>query len=224
MKVALTIALLSLSFVACSSSSESEEDKGEVYSSYDCLSTEPADGVIGNEHWKIQDDVLDLFKPTIVEEDGDVVRDTIDLKSTKTDYRLVLRHSTAELEVKTNAKMKARVLRGKNRWYVFKAGIYQVDGVDRYEVKQDGIYFVANGEKWASLTNFRYLDYSADIVVSSNDFTKNFTTIAKGSASANTFIVSKADTTYRCSRISDKEIQLDMVSPKEWDCTVLEKE
>lgn len=224
MKSALVITALTFSLISCSSSSENEEDKGEVYSSYDCLSTEPADGEIGNEHWAIPNEVLDIFKPTLVEEDGEETRDTIDLKTTKTDYRLLLRHSTAELEVKTNAKMKARVLRGKKQWYVFKAGVYQVDGVDRYEVKQDGIYFVANGEKWASLTDFRYLDYSANIVVSSEDFTKRITTIAKGSASANTFLVSKADTTYRCSRVSDKEIQLDMVSPKEWDCTILEKE
>lgn len=210
---------------SCSSSSENnEEKKVEVYSSYDNLSAEPADGEIGNEYWKIPDEVLDIFKPTLVEENGEQTRDTINLRTTKSDYRLVLRNSTAELEVKTNAKMKARVLQGKKRWYVFKAGVYQVNGVDKYEVKQDGIYLVGSLDKLVRLNDFRYLDYSADVVISSEDFTKRYTTIAKGSASTDVFFVSKADTTYKCSCISDKEIQLDMVMPKEWDCTILEKE
>lgn len=224
MKSTLTIAVLAIMLASCSSSSESEENKVEVYSSYDNLSAEPADGEIDNEYWKIPDEVLDIFKPTLVEENGEQTRDTINLRTTKTDYRLVLRNSTAELEVKTNAKMKARVLQGKKRWYVFKAGVYQVNGVDKYEVKQDGVYLVGRLDKLVRLNDFRYLDYSTDVVISSEDFTKRYTTIAKGSASTDVFFVSKADTTYKCSRISDKEIQLDMVMPKEWDCTILEKE
>lgn len=224
MKRTLTIALLVLTLASCSSSSENEEDKVEVYSSYDNLSAEPADGENSNEYWKIPDEVLDIFKPTLVEENGEQVRDTVNLRTTKTDYRLVLRNSMAELEVKTNAKMRARVLQGKKRWYVFKAGVYQVNGVDKYEVKEDGIYLVGSLDKLVRLNDFRYLDYSSDVVISSEDFTKRYTTIAKGSASTDMFFVSKADTTYKCSRISDEEIQLDMVMPKEWDCTILEKE
>lgn len=223
MKKALVLGMFAVAFASCSSSSESEEKKAEVYSSYDCLSAEPANG---GEYWKwsIPNEVLEIFKPALLEEDGEQIKDTVNLKTTKTDYRLVLHHSVAELEVKTDAKMKARVLRGKKRWYVFTAGVYQVNGIDKYEVRQDGIYLVANGEKWATLSNFRYLDYSADVVVSSEDFTKRYTTIAKGSASSDVFFVSKSDTTYKCNRISDKEIQLDMVLPKEDDCTILEKE
>lgn len=226
MKKALILGLFAIALVSCSSSSEDEEEKAEVYSSYDNLSAEPANGGTDGEYWKesIPNEVLEIFKPVLMEEDGEQVRDTIDLKTTKTDYRLVLRHSVAELEVKTDAKMKARALRGKKRWYVFTAGVYQVNGIDKYEVRKDGIYLIANGEKWASLSNYRYLDYSSNVVVSSEDFTKRYITIAKGSVTSDVFSVSKADTTYKCSRISDKEIQLDMVSPKEYDCTILEKE
>lgn len=223
MKKALPLALLAI-LASCSSSSENEEGKAEVYSSYDCLCAEQPTTSTPDEFYQIPDEVLNIFKPTLVEENIEQVRDTINLKTTKTDYRLVLRNSMAELEVKTNAKMKARVLQGKKRWYVFKAGVYQVNGVDKYEVKQDGIYLVGSLDKLVRLSDFRYLDYSADVVVSSEYFTKCYTTIAKGSASTDVFFVSKADTTYKCSRISDKEIQLDMVMPKEWDCTILEKE
>ena len=224
MKTALAITVFVLSLVSCSPSSKNEEGKVEVYSSYNCLSLDPTTTTPPDVFYPIPDDVLNIFKPTLVVEYGEETRDTFDLKTTKTDYRLMLRHSTAELEVKTNAKMRARVMHSKKQWYVFKTGVYQVNGVETYEVKQDGIYLVANGNKLVSLTNFRYLDYSTNIITSYEDFIKHYTTIAKGSASVNTFFVSKADTIYRCRRVSDKQIQLDMVSPDELDCTILEKE
>ncbi len=222
MKNALMIAVLAFSLASCSSSSENEEDKPEVYSSYDCLSVEPTTS-IPDEFYQIPNSVIDIFKPTL-EESSELVKDTLDLKATSTDYRLVLRSSLAELVVDTRADMKARELRKKRSWYVFKAGIYQESGIDKFEVRGDGIYLIANGQKIVPLTNFCLTQGVSNEIVSEKDFTKKFRTVAKGSASANTFMVSKADTTYRCSRMSDKEIQLDMVSPKEWDCTILEKE
>ena len=221
-----TFAFVALATLLASCSSTSEEDGGsvEAYSCYDCLSTENAATTDPNVWFKIPDAVLEIFKPTLEEGISDLYKDTLDFKTTVTDYRLVLRKSSAELEVKTNAKMKARVLQGKKCWYVFKAGVYQVNDVDKYEVRQDGIYLVGSGEKWVSLNDFRYLDYPSDAVISSEDFIRRYTTILKGSASADVFFVSKADTTYKCSRISDKEIQLDMISPKTEDCTILDKE
>lgn len=224
MKKALIFILFAIAFVSCSTSSESENEKAEVYSSYS-FSVEPIDEKFKDKFWHTSDEAfLNIFKPTLVEEDGELTRDTIGLKTTKTNYRLVIQNSAAELEVKTNITMKERVSRCKKRWYVFKAGIYQVDGVDKYEVKQDGIYLVDSGEKYVNLDDFRSHASSEKVVISSEDITVRYTTIAKGPVSSDVFLVSKADTTYKCSRNTEKEIQLDMVLPQKQNCTVLKKE
>lgn len=220
MKKVLAFVLFVVVLASCSSSSESEEEKAEVYSSYDCLSTENATTTNPNEWFKIPETVIEIFKPTLEEDVSDLYKDTLDLKTTVTDYRLVLRNSSAELEVKTKAAMKARQLRTKTSCYVFKAGVYQ----DKYEVKANGIYRIGSEERMMQLENFRATQSVISEVISEEDFTKRFTTIAKGLVSTGDFVVSKADTTYRCRRVSDKEIQLDMVSPKEDNCTILTNE
>lgn len=213
-----TFAFVALATLLASCSSTSEEDGGsvEVYSSYDCLSTENTT-TDPNVWFKIPDAVLEIFKPTLEEEVNDLYKDTLDLKTTVTDYRLMLRNSSAELEVKTKAAMKARQLRTKTSCYVFKAGVYQ----DKYEVKANGIYRIGSEERMMQLENFRATQSFISEVISEENFTKCFTTIAKGLVSTGDFVVSKADTTYRCRRVSDKEIQLDIVSPKEDNCTIL---
>ncbi len=220
MKKAFVFVTLATLLTSCSSTSEEDGDSVEVYSSYDCLSTENATITNPNEWFTIPEAVLEIFKPTLEEEVSDLYKDTLDLKTTVTDYRLVLRNSSAELEVKTKADMKARQLRTKTSIYVFKAGVYQ----DKYEVKTDGIYRIGNEEMIMQLDNFRATQSVISEVVSEENFTKRFITIAKGQVSTGDFIVNKSDTTYKCRRVSDKEIQLDMISPKMEDCTMLDKE
>lgn len=113
-------------------------------------------------------------------------------------------------------------MRKNANYYVFNAGRYDVNGT-AVEVKADGIY-LDDGRNILELKNYRFVKSSENEVISSSDFTKRYTTIARGEASGNTFMVSKADTTYRCSRISDKGIRLDMVSPEQWECTTLDKQ
>lgn len=221
MKKALPLALFAI-LASCSSSSENEEGKAEVYSSYDCLCVEPTTST-PDEFYQIPNEVLEIFKPTL-KESSELVKDTVDMKTTSTDYRLVLRGSSAKLEINTCADMQARELRRKRSLYVFYAGIYQENGVDKFEVREDGIYLIANEKNIMPLTNFCLTQSVSNEIVSEKDYTKRFRTIANGSVSMDVFMVSKADTTYKCSRISGKQIQLDMVSPKEYDCTVLEKE
>lgn len=222
MKKALVLGLFAIALGSCSSSSENEEEKAVMYSSYDCLCAEPTTS-IPDEFYQIPNGVLEFFKPTL-KESSELVKDTVDMKTTSTDYRLVLRGSTAELEVNTNADMKVRELHRKRNWYVFNAGVYQENGIDKFEVREDGIYLIANEKKIITLTNFCLTQGVSNEIVSEKVYVKRFKTIAKGAVSTDVFIVSKADTTYKCSRISDNKIQLDMVSPKEYDCTVLNKE
>lgn len=221
MKKALSLALFVI-LASCGSSSENEEGKAEVYSSYDCLCAEPTTST-PDEFYQIPNEVLEIFNPTL-KESSELIKDTIDMKTTSTDYRLVLRGSYAKLEVNTCADMQARELRRKRSWYVFNAGVYQENGVDKFEVREDGIYLIANEKNIIPLTNFCMTQSVSNEIISEKDYTKRFRTIANGSASMDVFMVSKADTTYKCSRISGKQIQLDMVSPKEYDCTVLKKE
>ena len=212
--------VLALALSSCSSS-DNEQDNTEVYLSEGCLSTEPTT-VLPGETFYIPDALIDVLKPEEENVEGEVFKDTLDLKTTITDYRLVLRHQSAELSVNTQAKMQTREMRKTASCYVFKAGRYDVNGTT-VEVKADGIY-LDDGRNILELKNYRFVKSSENEVVSSSDFTKRYTTIARGEASGNTFMVSKADTTYRCSRISDKEIRLDMVSPEQWECTTLDKQ
>lgn len=212
--------VLALALSSCSSSDDGL-DNAEVYLSEGCFSTEPTT-VLPGETFYIPDVLIDVLKPKQEDVVGEVAKDTLDLKTTITDYRLVLRDQSAELTVNTQAKMQAREMRKNASYYVFKAGQYNVNGT-AIEVKPDGIYLVGNREQMLKLENYRFIKSSENEVVSSSDFTKHYTTIAKGEASGNTFMVSKADTTYRCSRISDREIRLDMVSPEQWECTTLDK-
>lgn len=223
MKKEIALAALTLALAACSSSTESEEDNAEVYSSYGCLSAETIGSTVPDELYQIPNSVIEIFKPT-QEEDSELVRDTIDLKTTTTDYRLVLRNSSAELEVNTRAQMKAMELCRKRSWYMFKAGVYQEDGVNKFEVKEDGIYLIANGKRIVVLANFCLTQSVSNEILSEKNYTNQFKTTARGQASTDVFMVSKADTTYRCRRISAKRIQLDMVSPREDGCTILKKE
>lgn len=216
----LAYSILAIALSSCSST-ESEQDNAEVYLSEGCLSTEPT-GVLPGETFYIPQVLLDALKPEQEDVANEVTKDTLDLKTTTTDYRLVLRNQSAELTVNTQAKMKAREMRKAVSYYVFKAGQYDVNGT-AVEVRADGIYLVGNGDQVLKLENCRFIKSSENEVVSSSDFTKHYTTIAKGDASGNTFMVSKADTTYKCSRISEKEIRLDMVSPEQWECTTLDK-
>ena len=211
-----------LAIVLSSCSSDNDQDHSEVYLSEGCLSIEQPTTVVPGETFSIPQVLLDALKPEQEAVVGEVTKDTLDLKNTITDYRLVLRDLSAELTVNTQAKMQAREMRKMASYYVFKAGLYDVNGT-AVEVRTDGIYLVGNGDQVLKLENYRFIKSSENEVVSSNDFTKRYTTIAKGEASGNTFMVSKADTTYRCSRISEIEIQLDMVSPKQWECTTLDK-
>ena len=210
-----------LSIVLFSCCSDNEQDHVEVYLSEGCLSTEPTT-VLPGETFYIPDVLIDVLKPEEENVVGEVCKDTLDLKTTIADYRLVLRNQLAELTVNTQANMKAREMRKTANYYVFKAGRYDVNGT-AVEVKADGIY-LDDGRNILELKNYRFVKSYENEVVSSSDFTKRYTTIAKGEASGNTFMVSKADTTYRCSRISEKEIRLDMVSPEQWECTTLDKQ
>lgn len=212
--------VLALALSSCSS--DNEKDNAEVYLSEGCLSTEPTTTLPG-ETFYIPDVLIDVLKPEEKDETGEVYKDTLDLKTTITDYRLVIRNQSAELTVNTQAKMQAREMRKAANYYVFKSGRYDVNGT-AVEVKADGIYLVNGGGPVLRLENYRFVKSSESEVVSSTDFTKRYTTIAKGEASGNTFLVNKADTTYRCSRISEKEIRLDMVSPEQWECTTLDKQ
>lgn len=221
-KKSLVLGLFAIALASCSSSSENEEENAEVYSSYDCLYVEPTTST-PDEFYQIPNEVLEIFKPTL-KESSELVKDTVDMKTTSTDYILVLRGSSAELEVNTSADMKARQLRRKRCWYVFNAGVYQENGIDKFEVRDDGIYLIANEKKIVPLTNFCLTQGVSNEIVSEKKYAKRFKTMAKGQAYTDVFFVSKADTTYKCSRISDKVIQLDMVMPIEWDCTILEKE
>lgn len=211
--------VLALALFSCSS--DNEQGNAEVYLSEGCLFTEPTT-VLPGETFYIPDALIDVLKPEEENVEGEVFKDTLDLRTTITDYRLVLRNQSAELTVNTQAKMKAREMRKNANYYVFKAGRYDVNGT-AVEVKADGIY-LDDGRNILELKNYRFVKKSENEVVSSSDFTKRYTTIARGEASGNTFMVSKADTTYRCSRISDKEIRLDMVSPEQWECTTLDKQ
>lgn len=213
--------VLALVLSSCSSS-DNEQDNAEVYLSEGCLSTEPTT-VLPGETFYIPDALIDVLKPEEENVEGEVFKDTLDLKTTITDYRLVIRNQSAELTVNTQAKMQAREMRKTANYYVFKAGRYDVNGT-AVEVKADGIYLVNVGDPVLRLENYRFVKSSENEVVSSSDFTKRYTTITRGEASGNTFMVSKADTTYRCSRLSDKEIRLDMVSPEQWECTTLDKQ
>lgn len=212
--------VLALALSSCSSS-DNEQDNAEVYLSDGCLSTEPTT-VLPGETFYIPDALIDVLKPEEENVESEVFKDTLDMKTTITDYRLVLRNQSAELSVNTQAKMQIREMRKTANYYVFKAGQYDVNGT-AVEVKAYGIY-LDDGRNILELKNYRFVKSSENKVISSNDFTKRYTTIAKGEASGNTFMVSKADTTYRCSRISDKEIRLDMVSPEQWECTTLDKQ
>lgn len=213
--------VLALVLSSCSSS-DNEQDNAEVYLSEGCLSTEPTT-VLPGETFYIPDALIDVLKPEEENVEGEVFKDTLDLKTTITDYRLVIRNQSAELTVNTQAKMQAREMRKTANYYVFKAGRYDVNGT-AVEVKADGIYLVNVGDPVLRLESYRFVKSSENEVVSSSDFTKRYTTITRGEASGNTFMVSKADTTYRCSRLSDKEIRLDMVSPEQWECTTLDKQ
>ena len=186
-----------------------------------CLSVEPGSSY-PEVYVTIPQALLNVLKPKLENGASEIVKDTVDLKTTTTDFRLVLRNQLAELTVSTQAKMKAREVRKETSCYVFTAGRYNVDG-NAVEVKADGIYLDDGRSIW-ELENYRFVKSSANVVVSSKDFTKHYTTIARGEASGNTFLVSKADTTYRCSRISDKEIRLDMLTPEQWECTTLDKQ
>ena len=212
--------VLALALSSCSSS-DNEQDNTEVYLSEGCLSTEPTT-VLPGETFYIPDALIDVLKPEEENVEGEVFKDTLDLKTTITDYRLVIRNQSAELTVNAQAKMQAREMRKIANYYVFKDGRYDVNGT-AVEVKADGIY-LDDGRNILELKNYRFVKSSENKVITSNDFTKRYTTIARGEASGNTFMVSKADTTYRCSRISDKEIRLDMVSPEQWECTTLGKQ
>lgn len=212
--------VLALALSSCSSSDDGL-DNAEVYLSEGCFSTEPTT-VLPGETFYIPDVLIDVLKPEQEDVVGEVTKDTLDLKTTITDYRLVLRNQSAELTVNTQAKMQAREMRKNASYYVFKAGRYAINGT-AVEVRADGIYLVDNGDQVLKLENYRFIKSSENEVVSSSDFTKRYTTIAKGEASGSTFMVSKADTTYRYSRISEKEIRLDMVSPEQWECTTLDK-
>lgn len=212
--------VLVLALSSCSSS-DNEQDNAEVYLSEGCLSTEPTT-VLPGETFYIPDALIDVLKPKEENVEGEVFKDTLDLKTTITDYRLVIRNQSAELTVNAQAKMQAREMRKNANYYVFKAGQYDVNGT-AVEVKADGIY-LDDGRNILELKNYRFVKSSENEVISSSDFTKRYTTIARGEASGNTFMVSKADTTYRCSRISDKGIRLDMVSPEQWECTTLDKQ
>ena len=212
--------VLALALSSCSSS-DNEQDNAEVYLSEGCLSTEPTT-VLPGETFYIPDVLIDVLKPEEENVVGEVYKDTLDLKTTITDYRLVIRNQLAELTVNTQAKMQAREMHKATNYYVFKAGRYDVNGT-AVEVKADGIY-LDDGRNILELKNYRFVKSSANEVVSSKDFDKRYTTIARGEASENTFMVSKADTTYKCSRVSDKEIRLDMVTPEQWECTTLDKQ
>lgn len=216
----LICSAVALALFSCSS--DNEQDDAEVYLSDGCLSTEPTT-VLPGETFYIPDALIDVLKPEEMDETGEVYKDTLDLKTTITDYRLVIRKQSAELTVNAQAKMKAREMRKAASYYVFKAGRYDVNGT-AVEVKADGIYLVNGGDPVLRLENYRFVKSSENEVVSSSDFTKRYTTIARGEASGNPFMVSKADTTYKCSRISDKEIRLDMVTPEQWECTTLDKQ
>lgn len=211
-----------LAIILSSCSSDNEQDNGEVYLSDGCLYTEPTT-VLPGETFSIPQVLLDALKPEQKAVVSEVTKDTLDLKTTITDYRLVLRDLSAELTVNTQAKMQVREMRKTASYYVFKAGLYDVNGT-AVEVRADGIYLVGNGDQVLKLENYRFIKSSENEVVSSSYFTKRYTTIAKGEAFGNTFMVSKSDTTYRCSRISEKKIRLDMVSPEQWECTTLDKQ
>lgn len=212
---------LVLALALCSCSSDNEQDNVEVYLSEGCFSTEPTT-VMPSETFYIPNVLIDALKPEQEYVKGDVFKDTLDMKTTITDYRLVLRKQSAELTVNTQFKMQAREMCKTVNYYVFKSGQYDMNGI-AVEVKSDGIY-LDDGEKILGLKNYRFARDTAYEVVSSSDLNKRYTTIAKGEVSGKIFMVSKADTTYRCSRISDKEIRVDMVNPKQWECTTLDKQ
>lgn len=211
--------LLLLALSSCSS--DNEKDNAEVYLSEECFSTEPTTA-LPSESFYIPDALIDVLKPEQENVVSEIFKDTLDTKTTITDYRLVIRNQSAELIVNTQAKMQAREMCKTTNYYVFKAGRYDVIGTE-VEVKADGIY-LDDGRIFLELKNYRFVKSSANEVISSSDIIKRYTMIAKGEASKSIFLVSKADTTYRCSRISDKEIRLDMVTPKQWECTTLDRQ
>lgn len=216
----LVYPLLALALSSCSSS-DNEQDYAEVYLSDGCISIEPGSSS-PDTYITIPQALLEVLKPEQENGTSEVYKDTLDLKTTITDYRLMIRNQSAELTINTQAKMKAREIRRTANYYVFKAGRYEVNGT-AVEVRDDGIY-LEDGRNILELKNYRFVESSENEVVSSSDFTKRYTTIARGEASGNPFTVSQADTTYKCSRLSDKEIRLDMLTPEQWECTTLDKQ
>lgn len=211
--------VLILALSSCSS--DNEKDNAEVYLSAGCFSTEPTTA-LPSENFYIPDVLINVLKPEQENVVSEIFKDTLDSNTSITDYRLVLRNKSAELTVNTQYKMQIREMRKTANYYVFKAGRYDVNGTEM-EVKADGIY-LDDGRNVLELKNYRFVKSSANEVISSSDFAKRYTMIARGVASGSTFLVSKADTIYRCSRISDKEIRLDMVTPKQWECTTLDRQ
>lgn len=94
--------VLALALSSCSS--DSEQDNAEVYLSEGCWSTEPTT-VLPGETFYIPDALIDVLKPEEENVEGEVFKDTLDLKTTITDYRLVIRNQSAELTVNAQAKM-----------------------------------------------------------------------------------------------------------------------
>lgn len=121
----LIFSVLALALSSCSS--DNEQDNVEVYLSEGCLCVEPSSSYPGS-YITIPQALLNVLKPEKEYKTSDIVKDTLDLKTTITDYRLVLRNQSAELTVNIQAKMQAREMQRETCHYVFKAGRYTVNG------------------------------------------------------------------------------------------------
>ncbi|MGP1595684.1 hypothetical protein J4866_09440 [Prevotella denticola] len=213
--------LFIMSLMSCGSGNDKE--MSEVYVCSNFVITNPNNPTV--EHRFILNEIVQkTLEPTLEVEDSSVKKDTLKGHMSVTDFMLALRDHNAMLEVKTKTTMTAREVHERRIYYVFKAGVYEYGRYEKFVVKHDGIYWFSNGDKILPLENFRLNHFFTIVVLSSHDFIKETTMIARGEVIGKDFVVSNRDATYRCQRISDKEIRLDIVSPEQLKGVILSKE
>lgn len=214
-------------FVSCS---KEETEKNDIYSSYGHLSLKPKYDNI-SDYLKVEDLFIpENLSPDFVREETLTYKDTIgEIDSdARIDYRLALRNSFAELEVKVESKLDEVDIRRTWNIYRFKEGYLKASdntGTVEVEIKPD-YYSVdfGRGKRKIKLDNFLFKEHKSKEIISSKNITKRTTMIARGELSDNSFKVYNGDTIYQCTWISENEISMNMLSPEKRKCAVLKKE
>lgn len=203
-----------LSFLACQKSSEEGGKDNNVSETYQDI-WQDAPRVNNSDDYSLPKEFIEAFTPDTISEKQDELTveeiwpDTIEVSGKDI---LTIKGNDAILCVEqTMPDHYENTVRQEIFYLIFRRGDYSLGSTD-YSVKDDGIYRNLDGENVLKLENYRYKLYTQNEVISKRKISGKDSYIMQSSAN-DIMTFDKNDTTFRCSRLSDKEFLLEMIRP-----------